>query len=434
MKKLFLSFVAVYLMILPSLFAQPIKLEMWHALEGFMEEKLKELVDKFNASQKDYEVHLTRKGNYTETYQEGVKARKTNSSPPHILQVYEVATPTFMREKSLYISAHDLLKKNGYGVLEGLIPAIIDFYSDENSQLLGLPFNISTGVLYYNEDAFKKADLSGPPQTWEEVESYAQKLKDAGYLCALTTAWPSGYLLEHFGARHNVPFATKENGFEGQDVRLLVNSDPFIFNLTKFAQWQKEGIFKYAGRSVPEAESLFTSGQCAMILQSSNRLVVLQKPAKFKIGVGPLPYWASLTKNPHNLVTGGAALWAIKGHNEKEEKGMAEFFNFIAQPEQQKEWATATGYMPISKVSYQLLKEAGYYAKNPQAHIGIESLMLPQTPYSKGIHISGFVDIREDLIDALTEVFIDQKPVKAIFDGAVEKGNALIQKEKGEEL
>lgn len=434
MKRMFYSFILSTFFFISQSFAQPIKLEMWHALEGFFAEKLDELVDRFNASQKDYEIYLTRKGNYSETYKEGLKAAKAQKNAPHILQVYEVATPTFLLEKSAYIPVYDLLKKYGYTVSDGLIPAIIDFYSDEKGQLLGLPFNISSGVLYYNKDAFQKAELSGPPQTWEEVESYALKLRNAGSSCALTTAWPSGYLLEHFGARHNVPFATQENGFKGKGTRLLVNSQPFVFNVSKFSEWQKDGTFKYGGRDVSEAEKLFTSGECAMILQSTNRLVVLQKPAKFKVGVGPLPYWTSLTKKPHNLVTGGAALWAIKGHKKEEEKGVAEFFNFVAQPENQQFWAEATGYLPISKAAYQLLKKSGYYDKNPQAHIGIESLMLPSTPYSKGIRIAGFVDVREVLIDALEGTFEGKKPAKEALSQAIEKGNILIQKAEREVL
>src|SRR5690349_5573852 len=105
MKTKVLSSVFASFLFTSSLLAAPTQLEMWHAMEGFIEEKLKEFVDKFNTSQKDYEVHLTRKGNYTETFKEGVKAAKAKANPPHILQVYEIATPTFRLEKEVYIPA-----------------------------------------------------------------------------------------------------------------------------------------------------------------------------------------------------------------------------------------------------------------------------------------------------------------------------------------
>jgi sn-glycerol 3-phosphate transport system substrate-binding protein len=433
--KLLAMTVVFILFLTSSLSADPVKLELWHAMEGFMEKKLQEFVDKFNSSQKDYQVALTYKGNYTETYKKGVQAAQ-DKAPPHILQVYEIATPSFRLQKDLYIPAHELFQKHGYKSSEAhLIPAIIDFYSDDKGQLLGLPFNIATGLLFYNKEAFQKAGLdpNSPPKTWEEVEAYAPKLKEAGYACALTTAWPSGYLLEHFGARHNVPFATKDNGFQGKDATLLVNSQEFIFNINKIAEWQKQGIFKYGGRYVADIEPLFTKGSCAMIMQSNSRMAILKKDSSFDVGGGPIPYWASLTKTPHNLVTGGAALWALKGHSEQENKGVASFFNFVARPENQQAWVEATGYLPISKAAYETLKTSDYYTKNPHNEIAIESLMLPPTPYSKGIRVAGFLDVRDDaLIPALEDIFSGKKVVKDALDQAVISGNDLIRKAEKE--
>jgi len=429
MNRVLVYFLIAFL-VFSSLRAEPVKLELWHAMEGFIAGKLQELVDKFNTSQKEYEVQLVRKGNYTETFKEGVRATKSKKNPPHILQVYEVATPTFMQEKNLYIPVHALLHKYRHPVpQEALVPAIVDFYSNEKKQLLGLPFNIATGLLFYNKEIFQKAGLDpdAPPKTWEELEFYAKKLNDAGCSCVFTTAWPSGYLLEHFSARHNLPFATKKNGFARRGARLRVNSKDHVFNLNKLTEWEKNGIFRYAGRFVEEPEQLFTSGRCAMIMQSNSRMAILRKAASFPVGGGALPYWRKLTPVPHNLVTGGAALWAIRGHSEKEEKGMAAFFTFLVKPKTQQYWVEATGYLPISKSAYEELKAAGYYKKNPHNEIAIQSLMLPSTPYSKGIRLPGFVEVRETLIDALEGAFEGKHTPKEELDAAVIKGNKLIR-------
>ena len=47
--------------------------------------------------------------------------------------------------------------------------------------LNSFPFNSSTAMFYYNVDAFTKAGIDGAPQTWEDVEADARKLKSAGY-------------------------------------------------------------------------------------------------------------------------------------------------------------------------------------------------------------------------------------------------------------
>src|SRR3546814_2614745 len=81
-----------------------------------------------------------------------------------------------------------------------------------------MPYNSSTPVLYYNKDAFEQAGLdpNAPPKTWGEFGEVLDALKASGSSCPFTTAWQSWIHLETFSAWHNVPFATKENGFAGR--------------------------------------------------------------------------------------------------------------------------------------------------------------------------------------------------------------------------
>src|SRR5439155_1581031 len=77
-------------------------------------------------------------------------------------------------------------------------------------------------------DAFKKAGL-GPaqaPATWPELGDAGKKLQAAGLPCGFTTDWQSSIQLENLSAWHNVPFATRANGFGGLDTELRFNA-PF---------------------------------------------------------------------------------------------------------------------------------------------------------------------------------------------------------------
>src|SRR6185295_13861182 len=110
------------------------------------------------------------------------------------------------------------------------LPAIAGYYSDVNGNMLSFPFNSSTPILYYNKDQFRLAGLdpNKPPATWPEVEAAGQKLRAAGVPCGVTTAWPSWVNVENLSAYHNVPIATKQNGFGGLDTELLVNSEVVV--------------------------------------------------------------------------------------------------------------------------------------------------------------------------------------------------------------
>ena len=64
-------------------------------MEGVPAEVLVQLVERFNASQKNWRVAPTYKGGYQETLEAGVLASRGGKAP-HLLQVYEVGTAGMM--------------------------------------------------------------------------------------------------------------------------------------------------------------------------------------------------------------------------------------------------------------------------------------------------------------------------------------------------
>src|SRR3546814_7633152 len=101
-----------------------------------------------------------------------------------------------------------------------------------------MPYNSSTPVLYYNKDAFEQAGLdpNAPPKTWGEFGEVLDALKASGSSCPFTTAWQSWIHLETFSAWHNVPFATKENGFAGLDTELVFNGPPQVKHIQQLGR------------------------------------------------------------------------------------------------------------------------------------------------------------------------------------------------------
>lgn len=59
---------------------------------------------------------------------------------------------------------------------------VVGYYSDTQGNILSLPFNSSTPVLYYNRYVFKKAGLDPEvaPKTWKEVEEFSNKIVTSG--------------------------------------------------------------------------------------------------------------------------------------------------------------------------------------------------------------------------------------------------------------
>jgi sn-glycerol 3-phosphate transport system substrate-binding protein len=92
------------------------------------------------------------------------------------------------------------------------LSTVTGYYADESGNMLSMPFNSSTPVIYYNKAMFADAGLPDRgPRTWEEMDEFGNALLEAGYDCGFTTAWQSWVHLENLSARNNVPFGTKAN-------------------------------------------------------------------------------------------------------------------------------------------------------------------------------------------------------------------------------
>src|SRR5512135_1723751 len=201
------------------------EIQWWHSMAGKLGDKVNEIAQKFNASQSEYKVVPVFKGQYDESMTAAIAAYRSGN-PPGILQVFEVGTATMMAAKGAIKPVYQLMAEQHEKFdPKAFLPAVTSYYSDTKGNLLSMPFNSSTQVLYINKDEFKKAGLdpSKPPKTWPELEQDAAKLKQSGAACAYTTGWQSWVQLESFSAWHNVPFATKQNGFGGLGTRLEFN-------------------------------------------------------------------------------------------------------------------------------------------------------------------------------------------------------------------
>jgi sn-glycerol 3-phosphate transport system substrate-binding protein len=410
-----------------ALFARE-EIVLWHAFEGFLYEKFAEIVEDFNHQSGAYHVALAHQGTYNEVFNRGVEAFE-NGHPPHILQVYEVATQTMMLKPEVFYPVDTLMRKYFKKFdADVYIDAVRDFYSPSNNKMYSLPWNASTGIMFYNKKAFKDAGLDPekPPKTWEEVEKVGLKLVNAGY-AGFVTAWPAAYHLEYICSWHNLPFATHENGFGGSKARLIFNGPYQIRHWDKLVHWKNQGIFKYEGRFVDQPEKIFAEGLCGILLQGSNRLPMLKKMSSHPIGVGFMPYWEDIPGSPYRLTIGGSSFWVMNGFNEETYRGIAHFLAYLSLPEVQAYWHQQTGYLPITEAAYYLSKKKGFYEKNPAAEIAVLEVMNQKiTPYTKGIRLGNYTVIREKIIDNLEKALNGRLTPKEALERAIEEGNHLL--------
>ena len=406
-----------------------VEVQWWHSMTGGLNEWVNDQAKEFNASQKEYKVVPTFKGNYDESMTAAMAAFRAGNAP-HILQVFEVGTATMMAAKGAVKPVGEMMKQSGVAFdPKAYVPAVSAYYTAANGEMMSFPFNSSTTIFYYNKDAFKAAGLdpNKPPTTWPEVTLAAAKLKASGSKCPYTTSWVSWVHLESFSLWHNTLFATQNNGFGGPSARLAFNTPLHVRHFENLANMSKQGLFVYKGRASVAVPS-FVSGECAMFTGSSGSYADVAKGAKFAYGLVALPYYPDVAGAPQNTAIGGGSLWVMAGKKPAEYKGVAEFFKYLSSPEVQSASHKRTGYLPITMAAYELTEKSGFYKEKPGTDVAVTQMIRKTTDKSRGIRLGNFVQIRTILDEETEAIWSGKKEPKEALEAAMKRGNEQLER------
>jgi len=404
------------------------EIQWWHAMGGKNGELVQQMADNFNKSQENFKINPVFKGTYSETMTTAIAAFRAKQQPA-IVQVFEVGTATMMYAKGAIYPVEKLMKDHKQAFdRKAFVPAVISYYSTPEGQLLSMPFNSSTPVLWYNKDALKKAGVDKVPTTWKEMGEAAKKLVDSGMKCGFSVGFQSWVLIENYSAWHNLPIGTLENGFGGLGTKLVFNNEHVEKRLGILQDWTKDKRFVYGGRdgaSLP----MFTNGECGMWLNSSAYYGSIKSQAKFDFGQAMMPLDTLVADKPQNSIIGGATLWVLQGRPQAEYQGVAEFMSYLSAPEVQAKWAEQSGYVPITTKASDVMTVQGFYADNPGTDTAVKELSLnPPTPNSRGLRFGNYVQIRQIINEEMESIWSGNKTAKQAMDSAVERGNTLLRR------
>ncbi|MGW9229923.1 sn-glycerol-3-phosphate ABC transporter substrate-binding protein UgpB [Pseudorhizobium sp. NPDC055634] len=409
------------------------EISWWHAMDAQLGQKLEAIAEAFNKSQSEYRIVPTYKGTYAETLTGAIAAFRAKEQPA-IVQVFEVGTGTMMAAKGAVKPVYQLMQEAGEPwEPSAFLAPVTGYYSDTEGNILSLPFNSSTPIMYFNKDVFEKAglDRNAAPKTWAEVEEFSKKIVESGAAkCGFTTGWVSWVQLENVSAIHDRPYGTLENGFGGLETEFTFNGDVQVKHWSNLKKWADAGLFQYGGPAGgADAPAKFYSGECAIYMNSSaSRAGVVANSKEFEVGFAPLPYYEDVIAEPKNSIIGGATLWALAGHSDDVYKGIAKFFTYLSQPEVQADWHQATGYLPITNAAFDLGQEQGYYEQNPGSDVAIKQITRgTPTPNSKGIRFGNLTQVRNVVDEQFEALLAGQKDAQQALDDAVAGGNQILR-------
>ncbi|MFT5743123.1 MAG: sn-glycerol 3-phosphate transport system substrate-binding protein [Paracoccaceae bacterium] len=428
MKNIAISTAAALSMLASTAFAET-EITWWHGMGGALGETVNEIAEGFNVSQDEYTITPIFKGTYEETLTAGIAAFRAGEQP-NIMQVFDAGAATVIAAQGATIPVQDLLEANGVNFdIEDYISGVRYFYADADGKMIGMPFNSSSPIMYYNMQALEAAGVA-PPVTWEEFETVtAPALKDAGYV-ALSQSHLPWIFVENFMSRHDLPFATNNNGYDGADgTEILVNIDPLKAHFTALTEWQDAGYFEWFGTGWTDNQTPFENGEVAIWLGSSGSFGGLsQLDLGFDFSATVLPYWEAVTTEPKQTFIGGAALFAMSGQSDEENAATAAFFQYLTSPEVQYMWHRETGYVPVTEAAYELATADGHYDRFPAAEVGIQQLSLDASENTRGYRMGFYVQIRDVMNREFGRILTGETSVDDAFDIIEADSNELLSR------
>ncbi len=359
----------------------PEEIVWWHSNSGLLGQATDKLVKEFNetiGAEQGITVTPVYQGKAADvlTKLRAVMQGKDAKALPDIAQL-DATGVIDIRDYDRLLSMDELMAGTGYDlgqIEEGAALSIT--YKDK---MIGMPFNSSTILLYYNKDAFKEAGLDPeePPKTIARMAEYAQRLvaKDEngrveryGFAGVPTTYELTAWI----GQQNGVSYLTDmRNGHDGNPTKVIFdeNGTMEIFLSEWEKLWQSGGLVNLTSGVSQE----FAAGKVAMIAASTSNLTTLLSAidGKFELGVAYLPKVVEGADSGVNV--GGGALFALD-RGLDHQRAIAQFIEFAVGPEQQLQWHVQTGYFPVNIGTYELEGFKEHVAKNPLFQVAIDQL------------------------------------------------------------
>ncbi len=341
----------------------------WSSMSGGMGETLDKIVSDYNASQDKVHVTVEFQGNYYDMAAK-LQTAVTSGETPHIAQL-EMGRTKMFADYGILQDMTDLAKEAGLDAgmfYEGLMDCC-----DYGEGLYALPFNRSTPMFYYNKDMFTEVGLDpeDPPETWEELRSYAQQLSIPnerwGYEMPIDAWFYEAFIMQSDGRILNE-----------DETDIGFNNETGTAPLELWKTMIQEGSMKAPPgkeyNSYEAARSDFAAGITGMIVTSSGDLGTLTSSCDFEIGTCFLP------KNTRfGVPTGGANVVMLAGHDEDAAATM-DFLKYLTSPDVAAYWSTQTGYVPSSPAAAETETYQTFINENDNARTALEQMEYTDIP------------------------------------------------------
>lgn len=319
-----------------------VKIEYWHCnAETQGGRTVEELVNKFNAENDHIEVVAKYNPDMYKGLMQNLQAEAATGRTPAVVQIGWAFLDYFSNNFSYTTpqAAIDKFDSDDKNFLsDNFLPNILNLAVNSNGEQVGIPYSLSTPVLYINKDILREAGLpESGPETWEQVQEFAKVIKEKTgkygfYMQEPADFWAQQAVIESNGGK----MLTEVNG----KLQATFASEEGIEAMELYSDMVKDGSALHI--SFEEGNQSFIDGNVGMLYTTIARRANVQKGAQFDVATVKSPVW----EGKQRQVPAGGCFLAITAQTDEQIAAAWEFEKFLYNIESMAAWTIGTGYVP----------------------------------------------------------------------------------------
>ncbi|MEK4560608.1 ABC transporter substrate-binding protein [Staphylococcus sp. FSL K6-3157] len=315
-----------------------VKIEYWHVnAETQGGKTVKELVKDFNAQSDDVYVQSKYNPDMYKGLIQNMMSEAAGGRTPDVVQI-GWSFKNYYKDNFEYTSPEDVINESfpedKKFIEEKFDDKMLSIAQDEKGEQLGLPYSVSSPVMFINKDILRKANLDeSGPKTWEEVQTYAETIRNKSnqygvFIQEPADSWAQQAIVDSNGGKivkdGKASFASEEGVEAYQLMQDMVKNKSALH--TNDEQGQQS----------------FINGEVGMLFTTNAKQKHIKDNAKFDVEAIEMPSWEGKEKK----VPAGGSMLGITSDTKEEQEASWKFMKYLYKVENMAKWTKGTGYVP----------------------------------------------------------------------------------------
>lgn len=403
-----------------------VEIVFWHSFVAATIPALEELIETFEREHPAIKI----KAQYVPTgdglVQKLVAAVQSNTAPD-VSWIHSDFLDKLVEAEAVYPMADFIRGANGLSEadLADIMPASLEA-GRWNGIQYALPMEATSLALFYNRDLFRKAGLdpSRPPETWEELRKFSQRLTrdedgdgKTDQYGFFVPVFPASGPLNIWMNLQWAPFLWQAGGDEltADNSRVLFDSPEGVAALTLWKQIYDDLEFASFGLS---HDMGFASGKIGMILDGPWDLPRFRELKGIDWAVAPLP------AGPAGKATYIAGEQLAIFRQTKHSGEAWAFVRWTLEPRIQAAFSMSSGYLPVRKSVLSLPQYRQFLERDSAMRTFVEQMKVGRARRTPDFYR---VEINRFLAEAIEKATLGKSDPAGVLKESASKANALLR-------